>query len=391
MEYRKNRESRQSAFYEKLLLMGAGLSLYLVLSNWNGFTAMWNHLLATLSPFLAGIAIAYILDIPVSFLEKHGFRSRGAAVFAGVVLFGLGAALLLTQLIPVIWENIQVLAWNLPYYYDRTIHFLKNISGLVGLTPEGLLEMLQEQRQQITDFSRLFADILYGAAMHLQQVLEYSLAIGNVLLKSITAFISAIYMLLDKEKLLSQTRKAVWALLGRRQVHWLFRVGQVANRMCKAFLEGKCIDGLVVGLLTFMVMQLLNLPYVGLLALVVGVTNIVPIAGPVLGGAFGFFLLALENPAKGCLFLIAIIALQQLDGKLLGPLILGDRVGLSTLWVLVALVLGGKIAGVLGMILGVPMLATVIAIGGEVMTQYQNQRHASRIAVRILEEDEAEK
>lgn len=385
-----NRKSTVTAnnFWSKLILMLLGISFYLILENWTAFTGYCGWVLSAFNPFLVGLGLAYFLDILVTFLEKHGFRSRRAAVAAGLVLTALVIALFVTQLVPDIWDNIQILIWNLPYYYDRAISFLRGMSGVLGLVPTSLLEALQEQRQQVTDLSRIFADILYQLPGHLRQVVEYSIAIGSGLLRAITSVMFAIYMLLDKERLLAQARKAIWALTGRRQAHWTMRVFQVANRMTKAFFEGKCIDSIVMAVLTLVVVSIFGLPYAGLLSLVIGITNIVPIAGPVVGGALGFFLLVLENPVQGLIFLVAIILLQQLDSKVISPMILGDRIGLSTLWVLVALVLGGKIAGVLGMILGVPLLATVIAVVGEMVTQHRNERHASRIAVRITEEDE---
>ena len=349
---------------------------------------IWKWIFSAVSPFVIGIGIAYLLDIPISFLEKRFLCSRKLAVLAGLALAALAVALFVEQLLPGLGNNIVILAGRLPEYYEKASAFLETAGRYTGLVPQSLLDTLEAQSRSVADLSRLAVELLGRLPDYLQEVWAYSVAIGSGFLRAITACISAVYMLLDKERLLSQARKAAWSLLSRRQVHWLMRVCEVANRMCKAFFEGKCIDSFVMGLLTLLVVGLLGLPYSGLLALVVGLTNIVPIAGPVVGGAVGVALLALEDPAQSFKFLAAILVLQQLDGKIIGPRILGDRIGLSTLWVLVALMVGSALAGVLGMVLGVPLLATVMAIGGEVMTQHRNERHASRIAVRILEEEE---
>lgn len=375
------------SFRERLLLMLAGIGLYLLLLYLPEFSSFCHRIFSSLFPFLAGLAIAYFLDIPVTFLEKRGLRSRGVALLVSLVLVGLTLGLVVTQLAPGIWANIQRLIRNLPSYYRQIILVMNEVERLTGAVPDSLLDSLQEQSRNISNTSRLLSGVLAQIPGHLQELWKYSVAIGSGLLRTITATMSAVYMVMDKERLLSQASKACWALLGRRQAHWMFRVCQVANRMCKAFFAGKCIDSLVLSILTLAMLTLLKIPYGGLIALIVGVTNIVPIAGPITGGALSVGLLLLENPAQAVLLLVILVVLRQLDGKYIGPRILGDRIGLSTLWVLVALMVGGAVAGVLGMLLGVPLLATGIAIGGEVMTQNRNQRHASRIAVRILEED----
>lgn len=375
------------SFRERLLLMLAGIGLYLLLLYLPEFSSFCHRIFSSLLPFLAGLAIAYFLDIPVTFLEKRGLRSRGVALLVSLVLVGLILGLFVTQLAPGIWANIQRLTRNLPSYYRQIILVMNEVERLTGAVPDSLLDSLQEQSRNISNTSRLLSGVLAQIPGHLQELWKYSVAIGSGLLRTITATMSAVYMVMDKERLLSQASKACWALLGRRQAHWMFRVCQVANRMCKAFFAGKCIDSLVLSILTLAMLTLLKIPYGGLIALIVGVTNIVPIAGPITGGALSVGLLLLENPVQAALLLVILVVLRQLDGKYIGPRILGDRIGLSTLWVLVALMVGGAVAGVLGMLLGVPLLATGIAIGGEVMTQNRNQRHASRIAVRILEED----
>ena len=377
--------------HEKLLLLFAGILLYLLIDCWSQVWALTSWVLNILTPFFVGIGLAYLLDIPVRALESHGVKKRGVAVLISMVLVLGLLVLLITQMVPSLVESVQLLLKNLPYYYDSATAVVRRISIKMGLPDNSILLEMARYREQITDVSRLILSAVWEITSHIELLIGYSRAVGNGIVQAFTSIAFAVYMLLDKQKLLVQARKLAWCFLSRRQVRKLFNLCEVANSMCKGFFEGKCIDSMVMGVLTLIVMSLLGLPFVGLISLVVAITNIVPIVGPIVGAVVGFLLVVLENTAQGYEFLIMILVLQQLDGKVIGPHILGDRVGLPTMWVLAALMVGGAVGGALGMVLGVPLLATVFALVRELMNRNTNVYHASRIAVRLVDEpDEPE-
>ena len=375
-------------FREKLLLLLAGIALYLLIDRWGRAWEILSWVLGILSPFFAGIGLAYLLDIPVRALESHGVKKRGVAVLISVVLAGALVTFLITQMVPGLVESVQILLKNLPYYYDSATALVRRLSIRLGLPDNQLLKELALYREQITDVSRLILSAAWEIPAHLDAFIGYSRAVGNAIVRSFTAIAFAVYMLLDKQKLLAQARKLAWCFLSRRQVRKLFNLCEVTNQMCKGFFEGKCIDSAVMGILTLIAMSVLQLPFVGLISLIVAITNVVPIVGPIVGAVFGFVLIVLENKTQGLVFLAMILVLQQLDGKIIGPYILGDRVGLPTMWVLAALMVGGAVGGALGMVLGVPLLATVFTMVRAMMNRNTNAYHASRIAVRLVDEPE---
>lgn len=373
-------------FHEKLLLLLAGIALYLLIDCWDKAWAVISWIGGILSPFFAGIGIAYLLDIPVRALERHGVKKRSMAVLISVLLVGVLLTALITQMVPGIVESAQLLLKNLPYYYDSATALVRRLSLRIGLPDNQLLKDLAQYREQITDVSRLVLSAMWELSGHIDLLIGYGRAVGTGLVRSLTAMAFAIYMLLDKQRLLAQLQKLAWCFLSRRQVRKLFNLCEVTNRMCKGFFEGKCIDSLVMGFLTLLAMSAAGMPFVGLVSLVVAITNVVPIVGPIVGAVIGFLLVVMENKTKGLIFLGIILVLQQLDGKIIGPHILGDRVGLPTMWVLAALMVGGAVGGALGMVLGVPLLATVFTLVREMMNRNTNAYHASRIAVRLVDE-----
>lgn len=375
-------------FFEKLLLLLAAIAFYLLFDCWDQVWTLLCWMGSILSPFLGGMGLAYLLDIPVCALEKRGVKKRPVAVLISVLLAAALLSLLVTQMIPGVVESIQLILQNLPSYYDSIMELVSRLSVRMGLPEDQLAKELAAYRGQITDVSRLLPNAMWEITGHIGQVIDYGRAVGTGVVRALTSVAFAVYMLLDKQKLLAQMQKLAWCFLNRRQVRRLFNLCEVTNRMCKGFFEGKCIDSAVMGVLTLVVLSIAEMPFVGLISLVVAVTNVVPIVGPIVGAAVGFLLVLMENRTKALIFLVIILVLQQLDGKIIGPHILGDRVGLPTMWVLAALMVGGAVGGALGMVLGVPLLATVFTLVREQMNRNSNAYHASQIAVRLVDEPE---
>lgn len=372
-------------FTEKLLLLLAGIGLYLLIDRWSTVWGTCSLLLGILSPFFGGIGLAYLLDIAVRALEQRGLK-RPLAVLISVLAAGLALALLITWILPDIIQSLRQLVRSAPGYYDSLTELVQQLSERIGLPENPILQSMEAYRGDISNLSSLIVDAARRLPSHMGQVMAYSRALGTGIVRLLTAVFFAVYMLLDKNRLLGQLRKLAWSFLNRRQVRRLFSLCGLTNRMCKGFFEGKCIDSLVIGLLNLILMSVLQLPFAGLVSLVVGVTNVVPIVGPIVGGAIGFLLIVMESHTKGFIFLLMILILQQTDGKVIGPYILGDRVGLPTLWVLVALMVGGAVGGALGMVLGVPLMATLYTLLREKMNRRANAYHASKIAVRLVDE-----
>ena len=184
----------------------------------------------------------------------------------------------------------------------------------------------------------------------------------SFLMDLVVGIIVSIYLLATKERCAAHARRAIYALTAPRHTPWVFRAVGRVDEIFSGFVRGKILDSLIIGLICFIGCSLLNFPYTPLVSVIVGVTNVIPFFGPFLGAIPSIFLILLDSPLKAVYFTLFVFALQQVDGNIIGPKILGDKTGLSSLWVIVAILVGGSFFGVAGMFFGVPILACLTSL-----------------------------
>ena len=184
-----------------------------------------------------------------------------------------------------------------------------------------------------------------------------------VFLKNLlVGMIVSVYFMATKERCAAHARKLAYSLFSEEAVYWVFRGSAKVDRIFSGFVRGKLLDSLIIGVLCFIGCSLLDMPYTPLVSVFVGVTNVIPFFGPFLGAIPSFFLILLVNPIQSLYFLLFVLALQQLDGNVIGPKILGESTGLSSLWVIIAILVGGSFFGVAGMFFGVPVCACLYSL-----------------------------
>ena len=181
----------------------------------------------------------------------------------------------------------------------------------------------------------------------------------RMLFNVIIGIILSIYILMSKEALIGQSKQIVYALFSGKKANTIVHTVHKCNEIFGGFISGKILDSLIIGILCFICLYFMKMPYSVLVSVIVGVTNVIPFFGPYLGAVPSTILIMLADPIKGLYFVIFILVLQQVDGNIIGPKILGDSTGLSSFWVVFAILVGGGILGVPGMIVGVPLLAVV--------------------------------
>ena len=174
--------------------------------------------------------------------------------------------------------------------------------------------------------------------------------------------IVSVYFLATKETCAAHARKVVYSLFSEKNVYWVLRGTRKVDRIFSGFVRGKLLDSLIIGILCFIGCSILDFPYTPLVSVIVGVTNVIPFFGPFLGAIPSTFLILLASPMKAVYFVIFVLALQQLDGNVIGPKILGDKTGLSSLWVIIAILVGGSFFGLAGMFFGVPVCACLYSL-----------------------------
>ena len=337
-----------------------------------------SKLASILAPVLYGAAIAYLLTPVMSWLEKTiragwkklfpkrelkprsgGLRLVSILLTEAVVIFLL--YLLMSVLIPQLVDSVTTLINNAEAYY-RKVYTWAN--GLLDSENEIAVWLAGLITERYTDGMAFLTDKVLPWAQKAVVPLTNGIWSGirgavGFAFDLIVGIIVSIYLMGMKEKSLARCCKAVYAVLPERRADAVMRGTRTVDHIFSGFVRGKLLDSLIIGILCFIGCSLMNMPYTPLVSVVVGVTNVIPFFGPFLGAVPSAFLILLVSPKQCLIFVIFIVVLQQFDGNILGPKILGDATGISSFWVIVAILVGGGFGGVLGMFLGVPVFACV--------------------------------
>ena len=365
------------------LAAAAVLAGYWCLQNLAVLLAALRALLSLVSPFLLGCAIAFILNVPMRAVERRlpagagGARRPLAFVLTLVLVLGV-LALAGLVIVPKLGEAASSVAQQVQRF------FIRLPAALAGL--EERLPELQ------TALSGLDVDwqALSGKALELLQELGTSLVnsgmggvasgvslVGGVVSGISTFFIGlvfAVYLLLQKEKLGGQARRCLYALLPERAADRVLEVAALSNRTFSSFLSGQCLEAVILGSMFTVSMAVLRMPYAVLVGVLIALTALIPIVGAFIGCAVGALLILLSSPMQALAFIVLFLVLQQVEGNLIYPHVVGSSVGLPSIWVLAAVTVGGKLMGILGMLVFIPLCSVVYAL----FRRYVRDRLAAR-------------
>lgn len=334
-------------------LVAFGVSLYVGLQNLDIVQSAIGNIVQVFSPFIYGLGIAYLIDTLVRWLNKRWLKGkRGIAVLISYLLFIQIFILVMCAIIPQSVQSIVNIIDNMEYYIDSINEGLGWINNKIGsnLTVESITNIDEQQIDEtINSFMKEYSGQIMITGSHIVQ--------ATVMI--ITAFVASIYILLDKYKLKRAVLRMLYQMFDEDKVDYLCRVARIFDRQTTNFFVGKVLDSLIIGLLTFISMTILGLPYAMLVQTIVGITNIIPIFGPFIGSIPGLLLIFIESPIQALQFGILILILQQLDGNFIEPKILGQTSSVQAFWILFQIVVGGNIAGILGMVLGVPIFLVI--------------------------------
>ena len=365
--------------------------VYLLLSHigniWHGIMVVFGFI----SPVFGGIILAYLIDALVVFFEKKVFKKISSdkrrrlvsLVVAMLLLLAFLVTLALT-LIPQVFESVRVLVNNLGGYvrslqdtFDQPVltfgKFKLDISTLIQYG-EGMLERLALTLRE-----------------NIGRVLDASVNIGKGFFNGVICVILAIYFLMSKEQLLEVIKKAMWQHMDEQKFRRLSLVGRQCNRILISYIACDLFDGLIVGVANFIFMTVFGMPYGVLVSVFVGLTNLLPTFGPIIGGAIGAFILLLANPGHMVWFLVFTVILQTIDGYIIKPHLFGDSLGVPPLWVLVSVIVGGRIFGVWGIMLAIPFAAITDFVFRDILwtklTVQQATNQADQLAAEQLKQN----
>jgi predicted PurR-regulated permease PerM len=346
------------------------LLLYFAIQNLPSLLNFIQSMINLLLPFIVGFAIAFLITPIMLWFENKVLKnstfsprtkrklSASFAFTTAVTVFGAFIAIIVPQVL----SSIAQLSNLLPDYIASAEQYLSLWFLSLNLREEVLVILIDTGNELLKNLAQITRDII-------PMILNFSYNFVSVLVRTIVGFIVSIYILLDRERFTVQFRKLTLAIFSKNQAERLFEISKLSARMFNSFIIGKTVDSLIVGVICYVVMLIFGWPYPVLISLIIGVTNMIPVFGPFIGAIPSLFLLFIVDPSAALWFTLFIIILQQIDGNIIGPLILQDSMGLPSLWIMFAIILGGGFFGLIGMFLGVPVFAVVYVIIKEIVNQ----------------------
>lgn len=362
---------------------------YMLLRETERVKMIWNFLKGIFSPFILGALLAFILNVPVRFFEtklgklKNEKVRRITAICLMLLAVVLVIAAVLLLLVPQIEETVKNLVEQLPNFFvnvtDRVNLFLEQhpkIRDMLGLE-DGYLGVEWKTVVE-TVLSALESSIstILGSAVNLLG----SLASG--IINAVFSIIFAFYCLARKETLARQGRKLLYSLLKEKHADELVRILRMTNSTFSNFITGQCIEAVILGLLFVPTMAIFKMPYIPLICVVITVTALVPLVGAFAGCILGAFFILVNDPMQAVAFVLMFLVIQQFEGNVIYPKVVGESIGLPGMWVLLAVAVGGGTMGVIGMLLFVPLASVIYRLLREFS--------ASRVAQRNIPEDKLE-
>ena len=342
--------------------------------RYQGFANGWHKVISAAQPIIIGLALAYLLNPVMKFFERHLYKlfkdrtktdqkakkmARGLAITCSIIFLIAVIVLLIAAIVPSVINSIMGIVDTLP----------ANVANLVKMIQEGrfgnyeVADTIGDVLTKLTDYVENWATktLLPQARTYLIQITSGVINMVKAMFNFVIGIIVAVYVLMIKERLIGQSKKVVYAVFKPKQGNIIVETMHKANDIFGGFIIGKIIDSAIIGVICYVGCSILRIPDTMLVSVIIGVTNIIPLFGPFIGAIPALLLVVIQSPWHALYLLIFIIVLQQVDGNIIGPKILGNSTGLTSFWVMFAILIGGGMFGFLRMLLGVPVFALILS------------------------------
>ncbi|MCR4832491.1 MAG: AI-2E family transporter [Butyrivibrio sp.] len=364
--------------------------LYLALSHLSVFLNFLKYIWSVFSPVIIGVVIAYILNPLVKVFYHKVFKKvksnrarNNLSIMATILCVIAIIAILLVAMIPQIADSVTTFIDNLELY---STSFLDTV-GHLGIT----LPAISSYVESFSTFSEnILKNVTNLLTTHSSTIIDTSYSIGVGMFNGLVGFILAIYFLADKVRIKEGIRKLMHLILSDKRYDEYSAFWLRCNDILIKYIVFDILDGIVIGLVNALLMLIFGIPYVALISVIVGVFNLLPTFGPILGGAIGAFLLVLVNPWYALTFLIITVVIQTFDGYILKPKLFSGSLGVPGVWILITIIIGGKLFGVAGILLSIPFAAIFVIVYDEyilVKLQQQKDRRSKKIETKLQDDD----
>lgn len=339
-----------------------------------------SYIISILVPFITGGAIAFVINVPMRKIEQllPNILGKLKRIIAYILTILLLAAVLLFALfviVPDISKTISSLALQVPSVVDKLKKFAENF--MVN-NPE-VSKMISGLNLDFDKLTTQAISLFQGGASGILNI-GVSIISGTIsgVVSFIIAFMFSIYILMQKEKLSLQAKQVVYSFCPTSIADKLIRIARMSNKAFSNFISGQCLEALILGIMFFIVLSIFRFPYALLISVVVTISALIPIVGAFIGCALGFFLILMINPMQALIFIGVFLILQQLEGNLIYPHVVGNSVGLPSIWVLVAVTLGAGLFGIIGIIIFIPICSVLYALFKESVKERLKIRNISQ-------------
>ena len=371
-----------------ILILALCTTVIAIILNWQSVMSELQRFVKVIMPFIFGLVLAFLINPLVESIQKildnvffktkhkKGCKYTSVAV-SYVILLGL-IAITMVYIVPQISQSIKELTKSLGYGYNYIIQNTGKLQEKYPFLPMNDIKEIIEKvvPQNIFNYGTGMAKFIFPYIYNL------SASFISGFINIIFAIVISVYIILDKEKIVKELRRFIYTFAAKERAPFIWNTFCECNHIFNGFLFGKSVDSLIIGILSLIAMSILRLPYGLLLSVIVGVTNMIPYFGPIMGAIPGVIIYLVIEPKYAIIYVIMILVLQQFDGLYLGPKILGDLTGIKPLWVIFGITVGGAYFGVLGMFLGVPVVAVIMHIINVFMEEKMKKKMLKEIQIR---------
>lgn len=371
------------------LVIAASICFYYLIFHGDRFSSQIDALFKVVSPVMYGIIIAYLLTPLVNSIERYLLSPlfsrndreitdkrkkymRVISILMTIIIVGFLIYGFFSILIPNIITSVRSIAFQLPFYIQNLTNWSTQFLADNPDIETMVVRFLDTYFEEFTSY--LNNSIVPQMETLVRQVSLSLISLLKILWNFIIGFVISIYVLYSKETFAGQAKKIVFALLNTKTANQFIKDVRFSSDTFIGFISGKILDSFIIGVICFAGTSILKMPYALLISVIVGVTNIIPFFGPYLGAIPSAILILMVNPMKCLTFILFILVLQQVDGNLIGPKILGESTGLSGFWVIFSITIFGGIMGVPGMIIGVPFFAVLYAMARRITNRMLKKR-----------------
>lgn len=359
------------------------------LVNFDKIITAFNYVLNILSPFIVGVLLAFVLNVLIKFIETKIFGKikkgkvwkkikRPISITVSLILVGLIIYFVMNLLVPQLRNSVSLFTDTLPEYKEDIINILEKFD-----VEETTVAKVGEY---LDNFTKVITDYIKGNSKDVLSITtEVATSIISIVSKGIISIVFAIYIIAQKETLKRQVDKLMNAYLKPKVSNKIRDIAVMSNKTFSNFVTGQCLEAIIFGLLCFFGMLILRLPYASTISVVLGFTALIPVFGAIIGTILGAFLILMVSPVKAIIFVVFVIVLQQLEGNLIYPKIVGKSIGLPGMWVLFSVTIGASIAGIWGMLIATPLFSVLYSIFSKTVNDRINK---NKVAIKVEEKND---